>query len=261
VSLAAERIGWRIMLSGTFVTGLGGYDDTVEQGLLWRQSLLDWLRPSGSPKTFDICIWQDSGNTIKDIYRGCRLVGGMTQPTPARNSHQQLEWSLTAQSVYALAYSTYSNGGQPGAGEWETYLYSSGEMANAVPPVGSVTITTTTPVHVYSGLFLGAVETTDASNVDWQQHRFYLPTGGTIRNFQISNAQDWGATAQSTIRVSDTDYQTAGNGISLALGQTSNYAAPGGGTFTVADGTTVYVYWPTGSGHEQVQYRFEVHEE
>lgn len=258
VALVNRRVGHKLTLSGLYP------GSSVADGLVWRQTLREWFRPSGVTRTFELCHWTDSDSVYNGTYRNCEIQA-LTDPMKDVNTERNQRFTLEIISRNAQVFGRYSDGSAPSAGPWEALLFS-GSAMDATPPTGTIEVS---KGHRFHGVFGGEIDAaTTADNTATLQHIWRPPAACTIRNFQVGSAQPSpftsGPSAQGTtsLRVSKRAWDGGGSDLlNLSIGATAMRVAPVAGSFTVAEGEDVYVFVTAAGHHQFVQYAFDAETE
>lgn len=209
-------------------------ESSIANGLAFQDSLRDALSDSdGNAREVHFCWWADTDGTYDRIYRYCKLTGPLRFHAGKFEAHRRFSFQLT--STDAGHYDTEPGGTRPGTSDYETYVYN-GAAGSAAVPVSQLLHST-----VY---FNGLLEVTSATNKPRMQHKIIVPGSGSysVTGLQVTCASlDAAASGNTTILVSDAEWDGGGNTISLSIAET---AADGSntGSISVSGGDPIYVY-------------------
>lgn len=244
-----RQYGWEIGISGQFV------EDSPLAGLIIRDAFYSALiGGDGNAKTLDLQVYDDGSTTTKQVFRNVTLAEDIEFDSPRSARWGSFQFKLHTPTV--ARYYTVTGDINAPAGPYEAFLYN-GDVDN----MSSITISRSdrSVVVGFPGTITAA---TDASNADLQQIALTLDPvkDMQVTGVKIVGAAQYGSVGSTTVRVSDSSYATAGNGIDASAAYNASSGTRATGSLSITAGSTAYVYVTAAANHGYMQIQIDYEE-
>lgn len=250
IEIYERHRGWEIEIEGLYV------ESSPLAGLVYQDALDSIVRSSRLAANCDVQLWEDTTDTVRRVYRNCKVIDGPYFTPDTSNSAAAMRYNLVLRTGDPVRYATASNGQNAPASAFENYLINGGEDDD-------MNVTIIQNKLVRSVIWSGTIEgPTDANSLETQFA--LLPSADdimTVTGIKVIGAKLWGAAGTTTIVVSDAPYNSDGTTISIALAHNARTSAITAGEIVIAAGDPLYAYiGGSGSGrHSDLQ--LEIHME
>lgn len=235
--------GWNIDVSGIYK------ETSPSAGMLFQDALrAAFFDDDLNSRLVDIQCWADSTGSIKRTYRNCQLDGDVEFSRAGARTQSIGTFNFSLVSRLTAPYASVTGSITAPEGPYEAYLYNGNAEAVATVSYNSIDIA-----------FMGAIaEVTGATNTATHQIEITPNMDRAVRitAIEIINcAGMFGTTGSTTIRVSSTNYESAGSGIDATVAYNVTKVTPVQGSFTVIAGAKIYVYITAAGNHLSPQVR------
>lgn len=243
IDIMNQQVGWDIDIN--FKGVWSGPQAALEFEDSLRAMLIDG---SNRARTVEYCEWEDTDENIARIYRNCTLASWPVKGPEMNEIHKTYSFVLRSKS--ATRYSTFSDGNTPGTSSpWETSLYGT----TATTSGGESDVVSAIQFYMATNFKFDGALSLPASNSNMQLvGKVPGPSGATMRLVRVRN-QGCGQApitgVASVIRVSSTDYNSAGSGVSLTLSSSSRGGDTTTGAVDFTANDTIYCYPTTAGTH------------
>lgn len=233
--IKARHTGWEIDIEGAWK------ETSIEAGLLFKQGLENFFFSGTALRLVDAQLW-DGGSTITQCYRDCQLNSDISFERPSGRTERIGEYHFSLLTKSATRYATVTGGINAPEGPYEQFIYGGSAAAATVRGYDDMNV----------AFEAGVAEVTTAANVTMFQ-RVMIPSSDrpcrVTGLMQIGCAGLYGTTGATVARVSDTDYQTAGNYLECSAAYNAAQSAKATGSIYLAAGASLYLYLTGTGGH------------